>query len=94
MPVEEELYVLAPGEGEGDTEGWVSPQPIDEGVAAAVAAETDLAAGDLDDLDEYVDPDDLEALLAGESDDESLSFTVEGHEVVVEASGHVRVDEE
>jgi len=94
MPVEEELYVLAPGEGEGDTEGWVSPQPIEEGVTAAVTAETDLGADDLDDVSEYVELDDIEALLAGEGDDESLSFTVEGHDVVVEASGHVRVDED
>lgn len=92
MPANEELYVLAPGGSEGDESGWVSPRPIDEAVVSAVTAATDLAADDLDEIDEYVDISAIAALLDGDSNDETLSFTVEDHDVVVDAGGEINVD--
>jgi len=91
MPANEDLYVLAPGEGEGGESGWVSPRPIDEAVVEAVTDATDLAA---DDVDEYVEVSAIAALLDGDSNDETLSFTVEDHDVVVDAGGQIRVDPE
>ncbi|MFC7141401.1 HalOD1 output domain-containing protein [Halosimplex aquaticum] len=92
MPANGELYVLAPGEGEAESDGWVSPRPITEAVGAAVADATDLAADDVDDADAYVDIDRVETLLDGEDDDDSLTFTVEGHDVTIDGGGHVSVD--
>jgi hypothetical protein len=91
MPVNDDLYVLAPGEGDEGGDDWVSPRPIDDGVAAAVAAETDLDFDDVDDLEGYVDPEEVAAVVESDGD-ETVTFTVEGHDVVVDASGHVRVD--
>ena len=93
MPAKEDLYVLAPGESGDDSEGWVSPRPIGEAVVSTVAAETDLEADDVDDVETYVDIADVAALLDAEGDTETLSFDVEGHDVIVDASGHVRVDD-
>jgi len=92
MPANEELYVLALGESEGGESGWVSPRPIDEAVVSAVTAATDLEAADLGDVDEYVEVSAIAALLEGDSDDETLSFTVDDHDVVVDASGQIHVD--
>jgi len=94
MPANEELYVLALGESEGGESGWVSPRPIDEAVVSTVTEATDLAADDLDDVDEYVEISAIAALLDGDSNDETLSFTVEDHDVVVEVGGQIRVDPE
>jgi hypothetical protein len=92
MPATEDLYVLAPGEGEEGTDGWVSPKPIDEAVEAAVTDATDLQAEDLDDVESYVDLEAVAALLDGDGEGESLTFDVEGHDVVVDGGGHIEVD--
>jgi len=92
MPATEDLYVLAPGEGEEGTDGWVSPKPIDEAVEAAVTDATDLQAEDLDDVESYVDLEAVAALLDGDGEGESLTFDVEGHDVVIDGGGHIEVD--
>ena len=66
MPASEDLYVLAPGEGEGESDGWVSPRPIDEAVRAAVTDATDLGPDDIDDAESYVDLEEVAAVLAHE----------------------------
>ncbi|WP_123536707.1 HalOD1 output domain-containing protein [Halosimplex salinum] len=92
MPASEDLYVLAPGEGEDESEGWVSPRPIDEAVQTAVADATDLDAGDVDEAGSYADLDEVAALLDGDGEAESITFTVEGHEVTIDGGGHVTVE--
>jgi len=92
MPASEELYVLAWEEGEGGESGWVSPQPIDQAVVEAVTGATGRGVDDLDDVEEYVDVSAVAALLDGDSDGDSLSFAVEGHEVTIDAGGQIRVD--
>lgn len=94
MPVSEDLYVLAPGEGEDESEGWVSPRPINDAIGAAVADATDLDPEDIDEADAYVDLDDVAAVLNGEDadGDDSVTFTVEDHEVTIDGGGHVSVE--
>ncbi|PSQ00619.1 hypothetical protein BRC92_12030 [Halobacteriales archaeon QS_4_69_31] len=91
MPADGDLYVLGPG-GDGDgSEKWVSPRPVDEVVVDVLTDETELSADEIDDLDAYVDRDDLAASLDGETEVDTLRFEVEGHEVVVETDGTVDV---
>jgi len=92
MPASEDLYVLAPGEGEGESDGWVSPQPVDDAVETAVADATSLSVDDIDAANTYVDLDDVAALLDDGDDSGSVTFTVEGHEVTIDGGGHVTVD--
>jgi len=94
MPASEDLYVLAPGEGEGESDGWVSPRPIDEAVRAAVTDATDLGPDDIDDAESYVDLEAVAAVLDGDGEDDSLTFAVEDHDVTVDGGGHVTVDAE
>ena len=82
-----DLYVLS----EDKEEEWVSPRPVETVVADLVTGATDLAEGDLDDLETYVDRDDLAAHLDGDSA-ESLTFAVEGHDIVVDPDGTVDID--
>lgn len=94
MPVSEDLYVLAPGEGEDESEGWVSPRPINDAIGSAVTDATDLDPEDIDEADAYVDLDDVAAVLNDEDadGDDSMTFTVEDHEVTIDGGGHVSVD--
>ncbi|WP_459193073.1 HalOD1 output domain-containing protein [Halosimplex sp. J119] len=92
MPANEDLYVLAPGEGDAEIEGWVSPRPITEAIGTAVADATDLDVDDVDDAEAYVDLDQIETLLESDDDDASLTFGVEGHDVTIDGGGHVSVD--
>jgi len=94
MPASEDLYVLAPGEGEDESDGWVSPRPIDEAVRAAVRGATDVDPDEIDDAESYVDLDEVATLLDGDGEDDSLTFTVEDHEVTIDGGGHVTVDPE
>ncbi|MFB6139434.1 MAG: hypothetical protein ABEJ26_03260 [Halosimplex sp.] len=92
MPASEDLYVFAPGEGDDEAEGWVSPRPIDDAVEAAVVDATDLVAEDVEGTGEYVDLEEVGALLDTGDDGESLTFDVEGHDVTVDGGGHVSVE--
>ncbi|WP_436928608.1 HalOD1 output domain-containing protein [Halosimplex halobium] len=94
MPASEDLYVLAPGEGEDESDGWVSPRPIDGAVRTAVADATDTDPDEIDEAESYVDLEAVAALLDGDGEEESLTFTVEGHEVTIDGGGHVTVDPE
>lgn len=88
-----EVYILRPDE-EGDIddeEGWVSPQPASVVVLEAVAEAVDGDVADFDDLDAYVDLDDLAAVFDdGGADD--ITFSVADHDVTVDATGDVDVD--
>ncbi|RXK49039.1 HalOD1 output domain-containing protein [Halorientalis pallida] len=88
-----EVYILRSDE-EGDTddeEAWVSPQPASRVVLEAVAEAVDGDADDFDDLDVYVDLDDLAAVFDDDETDD-ITFSVEDHEVTVDATGDVTVD--
>ena len=88
-----EVYILQPDE-EGDTddeEAWVSPQPASRVVLEAVAEAVDADLDDFDDLDAYVDLDDLAAVFDDEDVDD-ITFSVEDHDVTVDATGDVTVD--
>jgi len=88
-----EVYILRSDE-EGatdDEEAWVSPQPASRVVLDAVADAVDGDADDFDDLDAYVDLDALAAVFDDE-DTEEISFSVEDHDVTVDATGEVTVD--
>jgi len=69
---------------------WVSPMPADEVVVDAVTAATDLTPSDIDDIDTYVDPTELRRLL--NEDATTLTFTVEGYEVVVDSTGDIEIE--
>jgi len=90
-----EVYMLRPDEDEGDDdETWVTPQPASEVIIEAVAEATDDDPDEFDDLEEYVDVDELAALFDAEEDsDDSLTFEVEDHEVTVDESGDVTVED-
>ncbi len=88
-----EVYILRPDE-EGDIddeEGWVSPQPASVVVLEAVAEAVDGDVADFDDLDAYVDLDDLAAVF-DDGDVDDITFSVEDHDVTVDATGGVDVD--
>ena len=88
-----EVYILRSDE-EGDTddeEAWVSPQPASRIVLEAVAEAVDGDVDDFDDLGSYVDLDDLAAVF-DDDDVEEISFSVEDHDVTVDAAGDVTVD--
>jgi hypothetical protein len=80
-----EMYIMSPS---GD-EDWVSPTPAGAAVAEAVSEATDVSAEEIDDIEAYVDPADLRAVLDG--DDENVTFDVEGHDVTVTADGDIDV---
>jgi len=82
-----DLYVF----GDHDEGEWVSPRPVGVVVAELLAESTDLSEDDVDDLEAYVDRDELAAHIEGDAD-EPLTFPVEGHEVIVAPDGTVDVD--
>lgn len=81
-----EVYIMS----DEDDDEWVSPTPAQTAIVEAVTEATDLSAGDVDDIEEYVDLADLRTTL--EDDGEALTFTVEDHEVTVDADGDITVD--
>lgn len=93
---EGEVYILRPDDeaAEDDEESWVSPQPAEDAVFGAVSEEVGTDADEFDDLESYVDLDELAALF-GQGDDEDgpeeVTFEVEGHEVTVHRSGEIDV---
>lgn len=86
MNSEGEVYIMC----DKVDEEWVSPTPVGVAISEAVVDATDLDDDDLDDLESYVDIDDLRALLDGDEEDE-LSFAVEGHEVTISEDGDIDV---
>lgn len=84
---EREVYIMQGEEGDD----WVSPTPVRVVIMEELTGKTDLDEDDLDDLGEYVDLEELERVLHGDEDG-SLAFTVEGHNVTVDARGDVEID--
>jgi hypothetical protein len=81
-----EVYIMT---GVGDEE-WVSPTPAQAAITDAVTGATDLTEADISDIETYVDLDELRAVLAG--DDDTVTFTVEDHEITVTNTGDISVD--
>lgn len=92
------VYILRPSdEGETDDDAaWMRPEPVDEVVFDAVAEAAETDPEEFDALSAYVDYDELVAVLDGAEDggDASITFTVEGCEVTLDAAGTVTVDGE
>lgn len=91
-----EVYILRPDEEapEDEEDSWVSPQPAGEAIVGAVAEAADADTDDFDDLEAYVDLDELADLFGqGEDEDgpEDVTFEMEGHEVTVHRSGEIDV---
>ena len=84
---ENAVYIMQETEGEE----WVSPKPVRVAIVEVVTAQTDLAADDLDDIESYVDPDHVRGVIEG--DEESVTFTVEGHEVTLSEDGTIELAE-
>jgi hypothetical protein len=84
------VYMLRNRATEG-SDDWVSPEPAEDVITDAVLEATDLDADDIDELDTYVNSESLRAVV-GERTTESLTFTVEGHDVTITADGEVSVD--
>lgn len=85
---EHEVYVMQGEEGDE----WVSPTPVRVVIREELTSETDLDEDDLEALEEYVDLEELEDVLHGDTDG-SLAFTVEDHDLTVYANGDVKIDE-
>ena len=90
-----DVYVLrdatdADGGAESD---WVAPEPVESVVRDQLLAQTDLAADDIGDLEEYVGFDSLKHFFspAGDEADE-LDFEIEGYSVRLSKSGDVTVE--
>jgi len=90
---ESEIYMLRPeaDADEGD-DGWVNPEPAEDVVLEAVGATVDADPGEFDPLGEYVDTAKLAAVLDADADAERIEFTIEGHDVMVDADGNVDVE--
>lgn len=83
---EQEVYIMQ----DEEEEEWVSPTPARAVILEAVTDQTDLDEDDLDDLGTYVDCEDIREVLEGEGAEE-LTFTVEGHDIIVDSDGDVSV---
>jgi hypothetical protein len=83
---EHEVYIMQ----DEEEEEWVSPTPARAVILEAVTDQTDLDADDLDDLDTYVDCEDIREVLEGKGAEE-LTFTIESHDITVDSDGDVSV---
>ena len=83
------LYMIRHASAEEADDEWATPEPAEAVVVDAVTAAGNLDAPDVDDLSSYVEFSALAAVLEGDEDE--VTFTVEGHEVVVTGDGEVHV---
>jgi len=90
-PRERSFYLIREDAAESETEGWLAPEPADEVIVAEVLDSTDLSREDVEPLGEHVDFERLHELLAGDSEADTLTFTVEEIEVTASADGSVTV---
>lgn len=93
-----DVYMLRPDadvtDDDDDEETWVSPQPASEVIIETVAQAVDEESEDFDDLESYVDLEELADLFSGDEDEsDSLTFDVEDYSVTVHRSGEIEVDE-
>lgn len=86
-----DVYLIREDVDDVDEEGWLAPEPADEVILAEVLDSTDLSQEDIEPLGEYVDFERLHDLLAGDSEEDALTFTVEDIDVTVCADGSVTV---
>lgn len=84
-------YVIPDDPAGNDDETWIQPRSIEEIIIDALLETDEYEADDLDPISEYVDYDELEAVLDGEADSSTHSFVVEEHDVTVHDSGNVEV---
>lgn len=70
-------------------EEWVTPTPATAAITEALTTATDLDETDLEEIE--IDRDRLRDLLNSEG--QERTFTVEGHDVTIDSSGEITVDE-
>jgi len=73
------------------SDDWVSPEPASEVIIDSVLEATDLKADDIASLDTYIDSESLREVVV-DGTEESVTFTIEGHDVTVTADSAVSVD--
>jgi hypothetical protein len=73
------------------SDDWVSPKPASEVIIDSVLEATDLSADDIASLDTYIDSESLREVVVNGTE-ESVTFTIEGHDVTVTADSAVSVD--
>ncbi|GCF14168.1 hypothetical protein Harman_21030 [Haloarcula mannanilytica] len=73
------------------SDDWVSPEPASDVIIDSVLEATDLSADNIASLDTYVDSEALREVVV-EGGAESVTFTIEGHDVTVTADSAVSVD--
>jgi hypothetical protein len=89
-----DVYILRPDEDASeDDEPWVNPRPASDVVRQELEERVDIDEDDFDDLSAYVDLDDIAAVVDTNTDEESVTFDVNDHEVTVHESGAVAVGE-
>lgn len=80
------VYILR----DHDEGEWVAPEPASTVLLEELLAATDLQREDIEPLTDHVDFEALGAVLAGDAE-ETITFSVEGHEVTVGEDGSVDV---
>lgn len=82
-----EVYILL---AEDDDE-WERPIPARVAIRDAVTAATDLEQRELQDLDAYLDWEQLRELLDGDGG-QSRTFRIESHDLTITADGEITVE--
>lgn len=81
-----EVYIM-----QDTDEEWVSPTPVTVAIVEALVSATDLEESNLQHIGEELDHTALEAVLSGDSNEQTLS--IEGYEVTIDSSGDISVGE-
>jgi len=84
-----DLYVLTAGGSADEADGWARPRPIEQALREAISEATGIDETDLDDIGEYVDRDEVTALLDADDPDETVTFGVEDNDVTIHGDGSV-----
>lgn len=82
-----EVYIMQDTEDE-----WVQPTPAWVAISEAVADETDLETDDLDDIETYIDIEELQTVLDTDDRDE-LCVDIEGYDVTIHENGDIEIAE-
>lgn len=86
MGSEKEVYIMR----DDTDEEWVRPTPARTAIVDVLTEETDLTAGEIEDVTSSLNLDELRAVLET-GNAEEFSFRIEDHEVRVETSGDITV---
>lgn len=84
-----EIYIMQDDE---DQEGWVRPTRASVAILETVAAKTNSDRDHFDELESYLDLEELDAVLRSDEGN-PYEFTIEGHDVMVAPDGEVTVSE-